>query len=71
MFKHEVGPGGVTFVDDESAVAPTAEDSPAATRLTAIPGASARIEIRNRILPSGVRITPTPSLPRKGGGRST
>ena len=67
MFKHELGPGGVTFPVDAAAFDNIAGNSPAATRLIAIADASVRSEIGNRILPSRVRITPHPDPPPQGG----
>src|ERR1700730_314336 len=62
MFKHEVGPGAVTWSEGGAAAfAATAGDVIAATRLIAMAGASARSEIRNGILPPINRIAREPS----------
>ncbi len=50
MFKHEVGPGGATCAEDEAgALTAIAGIGTAATKVIAMAGASARIEIRNRM----------------------
>src|ERR1700682_1416290 len=52
MFKQEVGPGVVICAEGEAAVTASAGDIAAAIRLIAMAPASARSEIRNRMVPS-------------------